>query len=191
VLHHRNINFDKDAAVIVVGERYVTDQDLLIETVLGSCIAVCMRDPLTKVAGMNHFLLPGDENNDAHQTGRYGVHAMELLMNDMLAQGANRFRIEAKVFGGGNVNSTSKFQVGDQNTKFIMDFLTVEGIPIVAKDVGGDVGRRIIFFAHTGRVKMRRLDKAESIRVEGAGQRFRSKIVREQPIIKKPDLTLF
>jgi len=181
-----------------VGEHFVSSKDVLIETVLGSCIAVCLRDPLAKVAGMNHFLLPGDGGDSAHQSGRYGVHAMALLIKDMLAQGANISRMEAKVFGGGNINcqTITRLKIGDQNTRFIMDFLSAKGIQVVAQDVGDEVGRRIVFFTGSGQVKVRRLDKAESSKVENAkastfGKLFQSKIFRDLSKPEKSKLTQF
>jgi chemotaxis protein CheD len=179
--------YELESVVIVVGENFVTANDMVIETVLGSCIAVCLRDPLMKIAGMNHFLLPGDPSTSG-TSGRYGVNAMEQLLNAMMALGANRFRIEAKVFGGGNIDvaASSKLRIGDMNTEFVMNFLQVEGIPVISCDVGGNAGRRIVFFAHKGNVKLRRLGRSESISAESQ-DRASSEVIT----LRKPDLTLF
>lgn len=159
-----NPRFRLDGCVIVAGEQFITRADMLIETVLGSCVAVCLRDPVAGVAGMNHFLLPGlGVAAQAGDGGRYGVHAMRRLVGAVLRQGGERGRLEAKVFGGGNVIPTASeaLRVGDHNARFALAFLEAEEIPVVSRDVGGEVGRRIVYFCADGRVKLRRLGVAE------------------------------
>ncbi len=151
----------KSAAVKVLpGEYYATKDDLMITTLLGSCIAVCLYDPKHKVGGMNHFLLPegGDGGDLMSTSGRYGVYAMELLINHIVKLGGARKHLRAKVFGGGNViKSMTHSKVGDQNVTFIMGFLKNEGIPIDAEDVLDIYPRKVNFFPFSGRVMMKKL----------------------------------
>lgn len=132
-------HFEKDAVKILPGEYYVTTGDKLIVTVLGSCVAVCLRDKLTRCGGMNHFLLPNDGSNESGlltESARYGVYAMEILINHLLKLGASRSRLEAKVFGGGNVlRGLTMNNVGQRNAEFVLDYLHNEGIAIVAQDL--------------------------------------------------------
>ncbi|MEL6582393.1 MAG: chemoreceptor glutamine deamidase CheD [Pseudomonadota bacterium] len=123
-----------------------------VMTLLGSCVAACLRDPRGRVGGLNHFLLPHDKQSSSQANARYGVHAMELLMNDILRTGSLRSDLEAKVFGGGNVmRSSAKSTVGDRNAAFVREFLRNEGIRLVAEDLGGCHARRVIYVPATGK----------------------------------------
>lgn len=130
-----------------------------ISTLLGSCVAACIRDTVTLSGGLNHFLLPEKtEMADGTQSSRYGVYAMEVLINELLNAGAKKENLEAKIFGGANVIQTSaKSPVGLQNGTFVKDYLKTEGIPILAEDLGGDCARRIYFYPHSGRVSVLRI----------------------------------
>lgn len=135
----------------------VTDQPLALVTLLGSCVAACLHDPLQGLGGMNHFMLPGGDANDA-SSARYGVNAMELLINDMLKRGARRQRLQAKVFGGGNVLSGFHSDpIGTRNADFVLDYLRAEKIPVLASDLGDNQARKVAFFVQTGRSFVRRL----------------------------------
>jgi chemotaxis protein CheD len=139
---------------IVQGEQYVSDDpNVVISTLLGSCVAACMRDPVAGVGGVNHFLLPGaprrGEDDDAM---RHGVHAMELLVNALLRQGAHRHRLEAKLFGGANL-MPGLTDVGAMNANFAEDFLRREGIAHTGGDLRGTRGRRIQFWPVSGRAR--------------------------------------
>ncbi len=158
----------KEHVTLNPGDYYVTDQDAIISTLLGSCISACLYDPVNKVMGMNHFLLSRAGYNNASQglsdAGRYGVHAMELVINDMLKLGAKRKYIQAKAFGGGNVLSSgiendNYFTVGEQNVRFIREFLNTEDIPMVKYDLGGDYGRVVRFYAGDYSVYVKRIKK--------------------------------
>ena len=186
MIRRPNTRFRKDACVIVAGEHFATRDDVLIETVLGSCVAVCLRDPAAGVAGMNHFMLPDCVDSalaGATKSGRYGAHAMELLINEMMGLGADPRRMQAKVFGGGNVSRTANdsMRVGDWNTDFALNFLDTEGIPVVSRDLGGEHGRRIFFFTREGNVKLRRLGAAEVGTTADRERHYRADIVRELP----------
>ena len=137
--------------LVVQGEYVVTDDPTaVLVTLLGSCVAACMRDPVAGIGGLNHFLLPGDDNRSSQM--RHGVHAMELLVNGLLARGARRDRLEAKLFGGARMLS-GLTDVGHQNALFAERFLKREGIPVVNSSLGGDQARRIQFWPVSGRVR--------------------------------------
>jgi len=137
---------------ITQGETYVTDSPgQVLTTVLGSCIAACLRDPALGIGGMNHFLLPNGDGRDANAM-RYGVNAMELLINGLLKRGGVRSRLEAKLFGGANVVAGLS-DVGARNIAFAQKFLLTEGIAVVGGDLGGDHSRRIQYWPSTGRAR--------------------------------------
>jgi len=146
--------FKNDAAKILPGEYFVYREDILIMTTLGSCIAACLWDREAKVGGMNHFMLPeGDADS-----GRYGSYAMELLINEMMKQGATRATMEAKVFGGGQViEGMNTMNIGERNTAFVIDYLKTERIPIMSKDVLGPHPRKVCFLPASGKAMVKRL----------------------------------
>jgi len=148
---------------IHIGGVCASREPAIVRTVLGSCIAVCLRDPLTRIGGMNHFMLP-DSLDMERDSARYGVHAMELLINDCMKLGADRRRFEAKVFGGGHVLRIRETDnnVPQSNIRFAIDFLNTENIPIVAQDVGGYAAREIYFYTDSGRIQLRRLPTSGS-----------------------------
>jgi chemotaxis protein CheD len=141
-------------SVIVQGECKVSSNpNDVIATILGSCIAACIRDPLAVVGGMNHFLLPGDLKSGKNSGSEaYGVHLMEVLLNSLMVQGADRGRLEAKIFGGARMISGLS-DIGRKNADFANRFLKHEGIPVLAEDIGGDRGRRIEYWPCSGRVR--------------------------------------
>ncbi len=151
--------FDCQAAKILPGEYYVTSRDMVLVTVLGSCIAACIRDPVLCIGGMNHFMLPehgGDPDSVVSASARYGSYAMELLINHLLKMGASRSRLEAKVFGAGQVLA-GLTDVGAKNTAFVLHYLDREHIRLLASDLGGSYPRKVYFFPDTGRVLVREL----------------------------------
>lgn len=149
--HHPRIN-------IVQGEYHVSgDRALSITTLLGSCVAACLHDPVAQVGGMNHFLLLGDEAATA-LFARHGVHLMELLINGLLKKGAARERLEAKLFGGARTMQ-GLGDIGAGNARFAQEFLRREGITVTGGSLGGETGRRIQFWPASGRV-MQKLVRA-------------------------------
>lgn len=147
-------HFKNDAVKILPGEYFVHNEDMLIMTTLGSCIAACLYDRVAKVGGMNHFMLP----DGAGDSGRYGSYAMELLINEMMKRGAQRMTMEAKIFGGGNVVSgMTTMNVGERNTTFVTDYLKTERIPIVSKDVLDIYPRKVCFLPGSGKAMVKRL----------------------------------
>ena len=134
-------------------------------TFLGSCVAACIRDRELGIGGLNHFLLPS--GGDGDQSARYGVNAMELLINDILRFGASKENLEAKIFGGATVMATTSADpVGQQNGRFVQHFLNDENIPILATDLGGNRARRVYFFPETGRASILHVAPAESQEVQ-------------------------
>jgi len=159
---------DMDRFVLHPGDYRVADRPVVMSTLLGSCVAVCLFDPVKRVMGMNHFLLAERRHAEgtpllASEAGRYGIHAMELLVNDLLRKGAQRHRLEAKAFGGGNViGSNCKSEdgfncVGTTNVRFVRDFLERDRIPLVAADLGGNQGRQIHFSGNDYSVYVRQI----------------------------------
>lgn len=152
--------FDCDAAKILPGEYYYTGKDMLIVTVLGSCVSACIRDRTKGLGGMNHFMLPdgGDPGNPVSASMRYGTYAMEVLINDLLKAGARREHLEAKVFGGGAVlRGFSAMNVGERNAAFVINFLKTERIPVLAEDLNDIYPRKVYFFPRTGKVLVKKL----------------------------------
>ena len=152
--------FDCDAAKILPGEYYYTGKDMLIVTVLGSCVSACIRDRVKGLGGMNHFMLPdgGDPGNPVSASMRYGTYAMEVLINDLLKAGARREHLEAKVFGGGAVlRGFSAMNVGERNAAFVINFLKTERIPVLAEDLNDIYPRKVYFFPRTGKVLVKKL----------------------------------
>ncbi|MCA0175682.1 MAG: chemoreceptor glutamine deamidase CheD [Proteobacteria bacterium] len=147
-------HFKSEAVKVMPGEYFVANEDILIMTTLGSCIAACLWDRQVKVGGLNHFMLP----EGAGDSGRYGSYAMELLINELLKRGATRMTLEAKIFGGAAVIAgMSSLNVGERNTRFVMEFLATERIPIVSQDVLDVYPRKVCFLPHSGRAMVKRL----------------------------------
>jgi chemotaxis protein CheD len=157
-------HFDAEAAKILPGEYFVSDQGLLLVTVLGSCVAACIRDVEVGIGGMNHFMLPDDGGRESTGTSaRYGSYAMEVLINHLLKMGARRNRLEAKVFGGGAVMaSLSSSNVGVRNAEFVLKYLKTEKIPIVAKDLLDSYPRKVYYFSESGKVLVKKLHRVHN-----------------------------
>ncbi|SEN23157.1 CheD, stimulates methylation of MCP proteins [Duganella sp. CF517] len=152
--------FDCEAAKILPGEYYFTNKDMLIVTVLGSCVSACIRDRVTGLGGMNHFMLPdgGGDGSPVSASARYGTYAMEILINDLLKAGAKRENMEAKVFGGGAVlKGFTAINVGERNAAFVLSFLKTEKIRVVAEDLNDIHPRKVYFFPRTGKVLVKKL----------------------------------
>jgi len=147
-------HFHNDSVKVLPGEYFVYDEDLLITTTLGSCIAACLWDRERRIGGMNHFMLPEGSGD----SGRYGSYAMELLINELMKRGASRSTLEAMVFGGGAVIAgMNSINVGERNTKFVIDYLQTERIPIVSRDVMEIYPRKVCFLPASGKAMVKRL----------------------------------
>lgn len=175
-------HFNLPAAKIGPGEFYATQRDMLIVTVLGSCVSACLRDPEARVGGMNHFMLPhhasGSWGDDLKST-RFGNFAMEKLINELIKSGASRDRMEIKVFGGGNVTESSN-AVGSDNAAFVLRYLQAEGLRCAAQDLGGQLPRRIHYYPSTGRVVRKLLGTSETYAVNREETDYSSRLLSQK-----------
>ncbi|HRL92875.1 MAG: chemoreceptor glutamine deamidase CheD [Pseudomonadaceae bacterium] len=184
-------HFNCEAVKILPGEYFVTQRDLVIVTVLGSCVSVCLRDHVSGIGGMNHFMLPG--NNDGgispiSASARYGVYAMELLINHLLKLGARRNCFEAKVFGGGSVlRGMTANNIGDRNVEFVRDYLHTEHIPVVAEDLLDIYPRKVYYFPATGRVMVKKLRNLHNTTLLDREMEYSLRIKRT-PVVGEIDL---
>jgi len=155
-----------EAAKILPGEYYATARDMLLVTVLGSCVCACIRDKVSGIGGMNHFMLPDagqDQSNPLGESARYGAYAMEILINQLLKMGAKRGNFEAKVFGGGAVlRGFTVANIGEKNAGFVLQFLKTEKIAVVAQDLLDIYPRKVYYFPHTGLVRVKKLKKVHN-----------------------------
>jgi chemotaxis protein CheD len=189
---HRYYDAKAEETVVKIfsGGYYVTDQPgEVICTILGSCVAACIRDPIKKVGGMNHFLLPST-NGDDSQNMRYGAFAMELLINELLKRGADRNRLEVKVFGGASVVAGLS-DVGAKNISFVTQFLKDEELRIVSQDLGDDYPRRVHYYPETGRVLMRKLRRAEDMEIGDREKTYMRTLQEKQKKNSGGDVDLF
>ncbi len=173
--------FNIDAAKISPGEYYFTDHDMLIVTVLGSCVSACIRDKKTGIGGMNHFMLPdsakADKDNPVSESMRYGTYAMEVLINELLRNGAKRENLEAKIFGGGNVlRSFTTNNVGERNAAFVKKFLKDENILVTSEDLLDIYPRKVYYFPKTGRVLVKKLKQLNNYTLVKREEAYSSKL---------------
>jgi chemotaxis protein CheD len=163
---------------IYIGEVVASATPLLLQTLLGSCVAVCLRDPAACVGGMNHILIPGRCDSD-DRPARCGVHAMELLINAIMREGGDRRRLEAKVFGGGNVvSSLQSPTVGELNAIFIREFLSTEKIPIVAQRLGGTQPVQVNFRTDNGKTTVHTVDGSRLPPILSAEDEYRCSLAK-------------
>jgi chemotaxis protein CheD len=164
--HYFDTHFDIEAAKILPGEYYVTSRNMLLVTVLGSCVSACIRDRTTGIGGMNHFMLPHggeDENSPLSASARYGSYAMEVMINQLFKLGAKRNNLEAKVFGGGNVlRGFTVANIGERNANYVLDYLDTENIRIASQDLRDIYPRKVYFFPQSGKVLVKRLKTAHN-----------------------------
>ncbi|MCB1969793.1 MAG: chemoreceptor glutamine deamidase CheD [Geminicoccaceae bacterium] len=151
--------FNAISVMVLPGRHYVSAHPgEMIVTLLGSCVAACIRDPEAGVGGLNHFLLPASDTGAWGGTDaamRYGNYAMEVLINDLIKRGASKARLEVKIFGGSNlIDSEAGAPVGQRNVEFVDRYLDEEGLRPVARHVGGNIPRRIHYYPVSGRVRM-------------------------------------
>lgn len=157
---------DLPRITIHIGGVRASRDPLLIDTVLGSCIAACLYDPEAGIGGMNHFMLPEGVDPSNPNSARYGIYAMELLISELMKLGGRRSRFRAKVFGGGHVLRIRESASGvpQRNIEFVRRFLETEQIPIERQDVGGYQPRRILFQTDTGRAFLKYLGHQDAER---------------------------
>lgn len=178
VYFDRNLNLE--ASKILPGEYYVTKRDMVLVTVLGSCVAACIRDRVTGIGGMNHFMLPDsrqDEDNPLSVSARYGTYAMEMMINQLIKLGAQRTNFEAKVFGGGKVlRGFTVGNVGERNARFVLEYLQTENIQVTAQDLLDIYPRKVYFFPKTGRVLVKKLKSLHNDTIFNREKEYRSRL---------------
>ncbi|ESR24223.1 chemotaxis protein CheD [Lutibaculum baratangense] len=174
---------------VVQGEYHVTDDpSIVLTTILGSCVAACMRDPVAGVGGMNHFLLPdGGTSSSGPEALRYGVHSMELLVNGLLKRGARRDRLETRLFGGARMVQ-GLTDIGEKNGSFAVEFLRREGLAYLGGSLGGTHGRRVQFWPVAGRMRQMMVGREEERIFE---KERRSAVVPQAPQVATGELELF
>jgi len=154
------------------GDYYASDEDIIISTVLGSCVSVALFDPGRRQGAMNHFMLPESRNINPEidlilqDRARYGLFAMEMIINELMKMGSSKRDLKAKLFGGSNMfrEINSVVSVGKLNIEFAMKFLKNEKIPIISSDLGGFSGRKLHYFPKTGKILMKKMDSLRKIR---------------------------
>lgn len=152
-----------DAVTVLPGEHFVDDGKLVITTTLGSCVAVCLWDAARGIGGMNHIVLPDGEPDSCSAAGRIGSFAMELLINALQYRGAERFRLSAKVFGGGAVIAGMQaINIGERNVRFALDYLATERIAVLSRDLLDVHARKVAFWPASGRVLVKKLPMTHS-----------------------------
>ena len=192
---HINRYWDKKTgmptAKILPGEFYVTGHDEHITTVLGSCISACVRDAHTGLGGMNHFMLPLQSaskiEDNLSSAARYGNFAMEQMINDILRNGGKRERLEIKIFGGGKVMK-GMTDVGKRNIQFVREYIELEGIKLIAEDVGGMYPRKVIYSPKTGKAMIKKLYNKHNATIETRDENYYAKITKEKV---ESDIELF
>jgi len=198
-LEHISRYWDKQhnvfAAKILPGEYYVSAEQELIGTVLGSCISACIRDTKLGIGGMNHFMLPlGCEIKHAgkfHLTEatRYGNFAMEILINEILKAGGSKRNMEVKLFGGGSVLSSMKtIDIGIKNIDFVHEYLDQEEMKIVSEDVGDIYPRKVMYFSDTGKVRVKKLRSMHNDTISKREQNYSKSIEKKAD---QSDIELF
>ena len=174
-------------AKILPGEYYVTRNDEVIGTVLGSCISACIRDTVCGVGGMNHFMLPihknagklADARNKISDAARYGNFAMEHLINDILKLGGNRKYLEVKLFGGARVIGGFS-DIGEQNANFVYEYLRIEEMPISAEDLRGENPRKVLYQPRTGKVRVKWLESLHNDTIARREIEYRNSLARSR-----------
>lgn len=175
---------NKPIAKILPGEIYVTKNDEAIVTVLGSCVSACIRDRVCCIGGMNHFMLPvSAENKGAKEFGlsaRYGNFAMEQLINEIMKNGGKRKNLEIKIFGGGRIfGNMTMTEIGRRNIDFVKEYIQMEGLRLLAEDLGNNYPRKVQYHPFTGKVRMKRLMSMHNNTILDREERYMVEISRE------------
>lgn len=193
VRRYRDPSSGNIIAKLLPGDFYVTCEDEVLDTVLGSCVSACIRNVRTGVGGMNHFMLPhprGDGNDSwGSVTGsatRYGSASMEQLINKILGKGGARVDLEVKIFGGARVLAATT-DVGQHNVEFVRAFLKQEGLKVVSEDVGNTTPRHIQYFPASGKVRVKHLGNSQSAKLISEEVSY-SKALEKQPVAGSIDL---
>ncbi|MDK2743977.1 MAG: chemoreceptor glutamine deamidase CheD [Nitrospira sp. BO4] len=188
----RDRRFPHEIASILPGEFFVSREPMVVYTVLGSCISACIRDPIVRVGGMNHFMLPEPKEN-AHdswgESTRYGSFAMESLINEILKRGGIKSRLEIKLFGAGRIYD-GHIDVGDKNAKWVIQYLKSEGLTVLKTDLGDVFPRKVYYFTESGRVLLKKIERIKNRTIFERENEYATRIQqREQQPAE--DVTLF
>lgn len=184
-------------AKILPGEFYVTTEQEAISTVLGSCISACIWDDVRQIGGMNHFMLPlkGTDHSkkqwavhDSYSC-RYGIWAMECLINEVLKYGGHRANMKVKIFGGGNIIQDMSTPIGEQNIEFALEYIKNESLPMIGSDVGGPWPRKVLFYPQTGKVMVKRLRSMHNDTIQKREVQYQTAIIEPESI--QSDIELF
>lgn len=178
-------------AKVLPGEFYVTSHDEVISTILGSCVAACIRDRIRGIGGLNHFMLPVSREDESSwelygEATRYGNFAMEQLINEIIKNGGKKNNLEIKVFGGSRILSCMT-DIGNSNCQFVRKFLRNEGYDICSEDLGGNQPRRIHYYPATGKVRVKKLAALKDSRVLEREERYLEDL-RVQPVAGEIEL---
>lgn len=188
---HINRYIDRDnkcvAAKLMPGEFYISKYQEMITTVLGSCVSACVYDPRRRVGGMNHFMLPDKSGSPADESARYGIYAMETLINELMKCGCKREDLKVKLFGGGQIIKNMS-DVGRENILFAKNFIHAEGLELEASDLGLIYPRKVNFFPHSGKAMVKRLKTLHNDTIEIREKQYAATL-RTEPIVG--DIELF
>jgi chemotaxis protein CheD len=183
--------FDRHAVKVLPGEFFVSGDDIVLSTVLGSCVSACIWDRHASIGGMNHFMLPGADSGKDDPiglAGRYGAFAMEQLINELIKRGGRKANFEAKLFGGGHVmRNFTTMNVGERNAGFVLDFLKTEGIRVASQDLLDKYPRRVVFYPSSGRALCKKLAQADAALMD-AEQKYNASLKQNS---KGGDVELF
>lgn len=188
----KDIDPNKKMVTIFIGEYYVSSKPVVISTLLGSCVAACLYDPIKKIGGMNHIQMPGRADlKNFNASARYSINAMELLINGMMKLGADRGKIIAKIFGGASVipSVLAENAIGPEIVSFVKKFLKEEKIEIVSSDLGGIKTRKIFFDTDTGSVLLKHSQSMKSSQILKEEQ-LKLRLLKSE-LEKQSDTTLF
>lgn len=165
--------WQRNVVKVMPGEIYTSSEDIVITTVLGSCVSACLYDPYLKMGAMNHFMLPtlNKAETEVSRLARFGSYAMEKVINELLKLGCEKSRLQVKVTGGGNMLGAGA-DIGVKNTQFVLDYLLAEGLQIISADLGGTRARRVAFFPTEGRLLVRKLENQRSRDLESMERRY-------------------
>ncbi|MBU0927856.1 MAG: chemotaxis protein CheD [Spirochaetes bacterium] len=182
---HKLSRFEQNIITIHPGEYFVSGDDIIIATVLGSCVSVAFWDQRLRQGGINHFMLPGDLDDEdmiRNKNAKYGMFAIELLYNGLMKEGSKKGDIVAKIFGGASVLrlASGPTKIPKSNIDFAVEFLKKENIPVVANDTGGILPRKIFFFAKTGKVLLKRIAGTMATTVEREEEAYLDTIKRSE-----------
>jgi chemotaxis protein CheD len=183
------------AAKILPGQYYVSSNEEMIVTVLGSCVSACIRDRIFGIGGMNHFMLPNEGTGQLMQalnqvndeSARYGVFAMELLINEILKHGGHRQNLEVKITGGGRMLANMS-DIGRRNIDFVKKFLATEGLEVVAEDLGDIYPRKVCYFPVTGKLRVKRLRTMHNDTITQREEAYQQDLRKQAP---QGDVELF